>query len=76
MSKLISAVTAAALYGQSAADIAQQGPGSDALQSEHYTGTLQVINANRKVWKSAGSSTGSVPMAIANRFYDSPRRPK
>jgi outer membrane lipoprotein-sorting protein len=40
---------AAAVYGQSAAEIAQKAQERTLSKSEHYTGTLQVIDAHRKV---------------------------
>jgi outer membrane lipoprotein-sorting protein len=44
---LLSAV--AAVYGQSAQEIAQKAQERTLSKSEHYTGTLQVIDAHRKV---------------------------
>jgi outer membrane lipoprotein-sorting protein len=42
-------LTAAALYGQSAAEIAQKAQERTLSKAEHYTGTLQVMDAHRKV---------------------------
>lgn len=39
----------AALYGQSAAEIAQKAQERTLSKSEHYTGTLQVIDAHKKI---------------------------
>src|ERR1700692_5006845 len=41
--------TVAALYGQSAAEIAQKAQERTLSKSEHYTGTLQVMDPHRKV---------------------------
>jgi outer membrane lipoprotein-sorting protein len=41
--------TVAALYGQSASEIAQKAQERTLSKSEHYTGTLQVIDAHKKV---------------------------
>src|SRR5580698_867778 len=49
MNKALLLCTAAALYGQSAAEIAQKAQERTLSKSEHYTGTLQVIDAHKKV---------------------------
>jgi outer membrane lipoprotein-sorting protein len=41
--------TVAALYGQSATEIAQKAQERTLSKSEHYTGTLQVIDTHKKV---------------------------
>jgi outer membrane lipoprotein-sorting protein len=41
--------TACGLWGQSALEIAQKAQERTQSKSEHYTGTLQVIDANRKI---------------------------
>jgi outer membrane lipoprotein-sorting protein len=41
--------TAAVVWGQSAVEIVQKSQDRTRSQSEHYTGTLQVYDANRKV---------------------------
>src|SRR5580698_6196730 len=49
MNKALLLCTAAALYGQSAAEIAQKAQERTLSKSEHYTGTLQVIDAHKKI---------------------------
>lgn len=49
MNKVSLLFTVAALYGQSAAEVAQKAQERTLSKSEHYTGTLQVIDAHRKI---------------------------
>lgn len=49
MSKPYLLLFAAAVWGQDATEIARKAQDRTRSQSEHYTGTLQVFNANRKV---------------------------
>jgi hypothetical protein len=46
---LLTLATACGLWGQSALEIAQKAQERTLSKSEHYTGTLQVIDANRKI---------------------------
>ena len=46
---LLTLATACGLWGQSALEIAQKAQERTQSKSEHYTGTLQVIDANRKI---------------------------
>jgi outer membrane lipoprotein-sorting protein len=49
MNNAVLLLAVATLYGQSAAEIAQKAQERTLSKSEHYTGTLQVIDAHRKV---------------------------
>jgi outer membrane lipoprotein-sorting protein len=49
MNKAWLLLTVVGLYGQSATEIAQKAQERTLSKSEHYTGTLQVIDAHRKI---------------------------